>query len=192
MKQRQEEAAATIQTHANNNLMTNKNIDDEIEDSIRNLSKNQQEDHQQNMIESSVEPAKPKGPPPMFIKSTCCGQALLLSLKEMVGVLEDNIGLRCDEAYLEDSAIRQLKDCFKPKKCSCQPYKFIFVDMDDPTVNIKRLMGTIVAIAKENGVSMVVYGCGSIEKRQAPQCAQAGAVYVMKPVTADALRAIIT
>lgn len=55
----------------------------------------------------------------MFVKSTCCGQALLLSSKELVNLLEDTIGLRCDEAYLEDSAIRFLKDCFKAKKCSC-------------------------------------------------------------------------
>ena len=134
------------------------------------------------------ETPKPKGPPPMFIKSTCCGQALLLSLKELVGTLEDNIGLRCDEAYLEDSAIRFLKDCFKPKKCSCQPYKFIFVDMDDPTISIKRFMTTVVAITKEHGISITVYGCGTNENRARPQCTQAGAEFLKKPVTPDHLR----
>lgn len=55
----------------------------------------------------------------MYLKSSCCGQALLISLKDLVHVLEDNIGLKCDEAYLEDSAIRFLKDAFMQKKCIC-------------------------------------------------------------------------
>ena len=124
----------------------------------------------------------------MFIKSTCCGQALLLSLKEIVGTLEDNIGLRCDEAYLEDSAMRFLKDCFKPKKCSCLPYKFIFVDMDDPTINIKRFVDAMDPLLKEHGVSITVYGCGTNESRARPKCAQAGAEFLKKPVTPEALR----
>lgn len=64
-------------------------------------------------------------------------------MKELVPVLEDQIGLRCDEAYLEDSAIRFLKDCFLRKKCACQPYRFLFVDMDDPTINLKRFKITV-------------------------------------------------
>ena len=80
---------------------------------------------------------------PIFTKSTCCGQVLLLSVKELVSLMEDNIGLRCDEAYLEDSAIRFLNECFKRKKCACPAYKFIFVDMDDPTINLKRFMITV-------------------------------------------------
>ncbi len=72
----------------------------------------------------------------MFLRSTCCGQVLLLSLKDLLTVLEDQIGLTCDEAYLEDSANRLLKDSFMEKKCGCLPYKCIFVDIDDPTINL--------------------------------------------------------
>jgi hypothetical protein len=95
----------------------------------------------------------------MFVKSTCCGQALLLSMKELVPVLEDQIGLRCDEAYLEDSAIRFLKDCFLRKKCSCNPYRFIFVDLDDPTINLKRFKTTVTQITQDHGVKILIYGC---------------------------------
>lgn len=109
-------------------------------------------------------------------------------MKEIVATLEDNIGLRCDEAYLEDSAIRFLKDCFNPKKCSCQPYKFIFVDMDDPTISIKRFMATVTAFSREHDITMVVYGCGTNEKRSKAQCIQAGAEYLSKPVTPETLR----
>lgn len=73
---------------------------------------------------------------PLFLRSTCCGQVLLLSLKDLVHTLEDDIGLKCDEAYLEDSAIRFLKDSFMQKQCYCSSYKFIFVDIDDPTINL--------------------------------------------------------
>lgn len=116
---------------------------------------------------------------------------MLLSLKELVGVLEDNIGLRCDEAYLEDSAMRFIKDCFKPKKCSCLPYKFIFVDMDDPTISIKRFTAAMTAVTKEHGISITVYGCGTNEARAKPQCAQAGAEFLKKPVSAEILRQVL-
>ena len=179
------------QTHANNNniVITAKGLDEEIEEEIKNMSKNQIEDQAVNQSQS--QPKKPTGPPPLFLKSTCCGQALLLSLKEMVGVLEDNIGLRCDEAYLEDSAVKHIKDCFRMKKCTCPPYKFIFVDMDDPTIQIKRFMITVNGLLKEHNVTMSVYGVGSNHERSKPHAEAAGAGYIEKPVVADALRTIL-
>jgi hypothetical protein len=134
------------------------------------------------------EPHKEK---PMFIKSTCCGQALLLSMKELVPVLEDQIGLRCDEAYLEDSAIRFLKDCFLRKKCTCQAYRFIFVDLDDPTISLKRFKTTVNQICADNGVKIGIYGCSQSEGRSKNQCIQAGAEFLLKPITAFSLKAIL-
>lgn len=124
----------------------------------------------------------------MFTKSTCCGQVLLLSMKELISIFEDNIGLRCDEAYLEDSAIRSLKDTFKPKKCSCPPYKFIFVDMDDPTINFKRFMQTVKQVTEEHGAAIFVYGCSTNENRNAPKCTETGAYFMKKPITAALLK----
>ena len=113
----------------------------------------------------------------MFLRSSCCGQVLLLSLKDLVSTLEDNIGLKCDEAYLEDSAIRFLKDSFMHKKCICPPYKFIFVDVDDPTINLQRFMVTVTQISSEKGRTIPVYGCGSNETRGKKVCASAGVQY---------------
>lgn len=127
----------------------------------------------------------------MFHKSTCCGQSLLLSMKELVNILEDQIGLRCDEAYLEDSAIRFLKDCFKAKKCTCEPYKFIFVDLDDPTINLKRFMTTVTGICKDNNCSIIVYGCSQSEPRSKPVCIAAGAQFMKKPITGNTLKAML-
>jgi hypothetical protein len=129
---------------------------------------------------------------PMFAKSSCCGQALLLSLKELVPVLEgDHVGLRCDEAYLEDSAIRFLKDSFLGKKCQCEPYKFIFVDQDDPTINIKRFMITVKQVCNDHGATVSVFGCSSSEGRSKNQCLQAGAQFLLKPISASTLKSVL-
>ena len=64
-------------------------------------------------------------------------------MKDLIPVLEDTIGLKCDEAYLEDSALRFIKDSMLQKKCICKPYKFIFVDLDDPTLNLQRFSTTV-------------------------------------------------
>lgn len=114
-----------------------------------------------------------------------------MSLKELVPVLEDQIGLRCDEAYLEDSAIRFLKDCFLRKKCACLPYKFIFVDLDDPTINLKRFKNTVTYICNENSVSVVVYGCSQSEGRNKNQAIQAGAEFLLKPISAATLKGVL-
>jgi hypothetical protein len=125
---------------------------------------------------------------PMFLRSTCCGQVLLLSLKDLVPVLEDDIGLKCDEAYLEDSAIRFLKDSFMKKKCVCAPYKFIFVDLDDPTINLQRFMVTVTQLCNEKDRKIPVYGCGLHEARGKKICASSGVTYMQKPVSGAALR----
>lgn len=42
-------------------------------------------------------------------KSTCCGEVLLVSSGELLPVLEEKAGFKCDEVCLEDSAVRLLK-----------------------------------------------------------------------------------
>ena len=71
---------------------------------------------------------------PLRTKSECCGEILLLSQSDLLPILEQKIGFKCDEAYLEDSALRLIKQSFKPSNCGCKPYKFIFIDLDDPTI----------------------------------------------------------
>lgn len=113
-------------------------------------------------------------------------------MKELSNMLEDQIGLRCDEAYLEDSAIRFLKDCFKAKRCTCDPYKFIFVDLADPTINMKRFMTTVQGICKDHNCEMTVFGCSQFEARSKPACLAAGARFLKKPVALAALKQALT
>jgi len=71
------------------------------------------------------------------------------------------------------------------------PYKFIFVDLDDPTISIKRFKNAASQICTENSISIVIYGCSVSEGRNKNQCIQAGAEFLLKPITAANLRAIL-
>ena len=67
----------------------------------------------------------------------------MVSLSDMIPVFEDKIGFKCDESFLEDSAIRLLKASLKKKGCSCSYYRLIFVDLDDPTIILQRFIGNL-------------------------------------------------
>ena len=78
------------------------------------------------------------------------------------------------------------------KKCDCLPYKFIFVDIDDPTINLQRFMTSVTQISNEKRAKpILVFGCGQFETRGKKICQSAGAIYIQKPVTAAVLRANI-
>lgn len=55
-------------------------------------------------------------------------------------MLEQNIGFKCDESYLEDSALRLIKKSLRQKECNCPHYKFIFLDLQDPTIIMTRFV----------------------------------------------------
>ena len=89
---------------------------------------------------------------PLKVKSTCCSEVLLLSLSDLSVMMEQKVGFKCDEAFLEDSALRLLKNSFKKNTCTCGPYKHIFVDLDDPTVSVPRFMLNASFVFKEHNV----------------------------------------
>ena len=48
----------------------------------------------------------------------------------------EDVGINCDEALIEDSAINMIKDSYQKKdNCSCPGYRYIFFDLDDPTLD---------------------------------------------------------
>lgn len=59
---------------------------------------------------------------PMRNKSTCCSEILLVSHSDMVNMLESQVGYKCDEAFLEESALKLLRSNFKKYNCSCHFY----------------------------------------------------------------------
>jgi hypothetical protein len=93
------------------------------------------------------------------IKSKCCSEILLLSLSDALPILEDKIGFKCDESFLEDSALRLLKISLNKKSCGCPPYKYIMADLDDPTIIVQRFMGNVTTLCKEKEITITVYAC---------------------------------
>lgn len=63
---------------------------------------------------------------------------MLIGLSDLVPILEDHIGFKCEETYLEDVALKIIKESFEIKDCDCRPFKYIFIDLDDPTFIIQR------------------------------------------------------
>ena len=54
--------------------------------------------------------------------------------------MQAEFGLRADEACTEAQAIQMLRRAFEN---SHQPYKFIVVDLDDPTIFLGRFKRTL-------------------------------------------------
>ena len=126
---------------------------------------------------------------PLRQKSTCCSEVLLVSLADMNSLFEDKLGFKVDEAFLEDSALRLLKQSLKRKDCSCATYKHIIMDMDDPTIIIQRFVPQIKEFMKENSVSYELSACSNRDnEKQRSLCSKNDVQFYKKPVTLDNLR----
>ena len=105
-------------------------------------------------------------------------------------MLEGEIGLKCDEVFLEDSAVRFLKDSFLKKDCSCPHFEYIFVNLDDLNVNLKRLMTTIRFICGDLKKQVFVYGC-SFNSDAKQLCIKNGAKFIEMPINSTKLKQIL-
>lgn len=71
---------------------------------------------------------------------TCHADSLIVSCNEAVVLFEDKLGYNCEEAFLEESALNLIARSFRVQTCGCGPYKFVFIDLDDPTLLMSRFM----------------------------------------------------
>jgi len=76
---------------------------------------------------------------PIKTPSSLGAECLLLSCYDLVPLFENQLGFKCDESFLEQSALNSLERSLK-KKGPGGPYKFIFADLDDPTLLIGRFI----------------------------------------------------
>ena len=104
--------------------------------------------------------------------------------------LEGEIGLKCDEVFLEDSAVRFLKDSFLKKGCSCPHLEYIFVNLDDTNINLKRLMTTIKFLCVDQKKEVYVHGC-SYNRDSQQLCVKNGAKFIEMPIEAQKLKRIL-
>lgn len=125
-------------------------------------------------------------------KSTCCSEVLLVSLSDMLTLLETQVGYKCDEAFLEESALKLLRQNFKKHQCSCHFYQYIFVDLDDPTILLTRFMTSVNAILSEHKVSIPVVGFSQRDTEKVKnQCSANHVEYIKKPATLENLKHLI-
>ena len=75
-------------------------------------------------------PARPMGDYP---------ECLLVSCSDLVPLFEKGLGFKCDESFLEESAVNSVSRSIRKN----MPYRFIFVDLDDPTLLLGRFMTSI-------------------------------------------------
>lgn len=72
--------------------------------------------------------------------SDCHAEGLLVSCSDLVPLFERVLGFKCDETFLEESALNAISKSMEKKECGCPPYRFVFVDLDDPTLLLGRFM----------------------------------------------------
>ncbi|CDW81635.1 multi-sensor hybrid histidine kinase [Stylonychia lemnae] len=95
-------------------------------------------------------------------KVECCKSVLLYSLPDLFDLFKDQVGIICDEAQKDETAINLIRNSYGPKSnCSCIGYKYIFFDLDDPTIDqngfilrINRLMAEFDKFSQIIGVTL--------------------------------------
>ena len=72
---------------------------------------------------------------------------LLVSCPSLVPMLEKTLGFKCDESFLEESAIANVADSVRLNT----PYRFVFIDLDEPSLLLGRFMKNLNAVLREAG-----------------------------------------
>lgn len=108
---------------------------------------------------------------------------LLVSCSDLVPLFEKNLGFRCDESFLEESAINAVSRSIRKNV----PYRFIFVDLDDPTLILGRFMTTINKLFEASPhIKIDVYACASNNsERIIKVCKDLDVYFIAKPLNAD-------
>ena len=116
-------------------------------------------------------------------------ECLLVSCSDLLPLFEKGLGFKCDESFLEESAINSISRSIKKK----QPYRFIFVDLDDPTLLLGRFMISMNKILKEySDVKIDVYACASTSsERMLKKCKEVDVTFIAKPMTKDKVKHLV-
>ena len=95
-------------------------------------------------VEKPAEPIKQN-------KDSDSVDCLVVSCAELVGMFEKDFGLKVEESFLEEAAIHSVKKSYQmAKEGKSSLFKFIFVDLDDPTLMLGRFMESLNTLFNEN------------------------------------------
>lgn len=116
-------------------------------------------------------------------------ECLLVSCSDLLPLFEKALGFKCDESFLEESAVNSISRSIKKK----QPYRFVFVDLDDPTLLLGRFMISLNKILKEfSDVKIDVYACASTSsERMLKKCLEVDVNFIAKPMTRDKVKFLV-
>jgi len=134
----------------------------------------------QRTVEAEPEKVRPIGDFP---------ECLLVSCSDLLPLFEKGLGFKCDESFLEESAVNSISRSIKKK----QPYRFVFVDLDDPTLLLGRFMISLNKILKEfSDVKIDVYACASTSsERMLKKCKEVDVTFIAKPMTREKVKHLV-
>ena len=134
--------------------------------------------------EPVVEEEEPMNPTPQPVAVTY-PECLLVSCSDLVPLFEKGLGFKCDESFLEESAVNSVNRSIRKNT----PYRFIFVDLDDPTLLLGRFMTSINQLleqAQDRNLNIDVYACASTtSERMLKKCKEVKVKFIAKPMTLE-------
>lgn len=116
---------------------------------------------------------------------------LLVSCSELVPLFADQLKLKCDESFLEESAINSVqKSIQRQTSGEGAAYKFIFVDLDDPTLMLGRFMVSLNRVlAGHEDIKIQVFATASTSsERMLKKCEEVKVKFIPKPIFETKLR----
>ena len=129
------------------------------------------------------------GVPPQRSKQDM--DCLLVSCSELVPIFTDALKLKCDESFLEESAISSIqKSIARQMSGEGWAYKFVFVDLDDPTLMLGRFIVSLNKILQgSDGVQIDVFATSSTNsERMKKKCDELKVKFIAKPIFENKLR----
>lgn len=116
----------------------------------------------------------------------------MVSYSDAKSIIEDKIGFKCDESYMEESGLSMIKKRMREMEDKNKEfYKYIMVDLDDVTIIIERFGRAIKRLFLEKkmdfkSVKMYAFSSTSSEKIM-DHCQKGGFRFYTKPSRAEAL-----
>ena len=111
---------------------------------------------------------------------------LLISVTSGKQFMQAEFGLRADEACTEAQAVELLRRTFVG---GSWPYKFIVIDLDDPTIFLGRFKRTLKRLQEESGLNVApidVYACSDNNSEPMLQkCRTQNVEFLHKPLTRE-------
>ena len=105
---------------------------------------------------------------------------LIVGFVNLKPIMEKEVGFSTDEAFTEEQVIKLVK---KRAERGSQ-YKFIFVDLDDPSLLVTKLMDNL----KQAGVSVPVYFASETNSTKVQEkVKQHGCQLILKPLSGQSL-----